>query len=345
MKVCILTNYNVRRDSVNELLIYNRLVKTLELAPCDIFNITDRNIEYTINSNYTHVLVILDYEMTSITTSRDILTELKIPRVFIIDTVPEEHRELDDYFTKVITRNPVSRYVGLSHKLQTLLYEDYADGFVFYSRLDQDLFENFYKLVKEKPVIIIPPSLGKEADIGVDLSHFSPNNSIGFNGTPSFANGLLTLYQAIKESSKYSVNLYGSHGRGALNNELLVNELTENSQAIKFKGKLRDYANFFKTNHVYYDVSIYGGFHYFSYISLLNGMVPIISTVSAQKEYLSDYPFIVEPNEESVKSTLDKVYKTPPGILKQVINQYGASLVELNDERSREYYSKFLKSF
>ena len=60
MKICIITNY-IDRGYVNELLILNNLTSTLNLQQKDIYSVSDVNLSYSVNKNYTHVLVLLDF--------------------------------------------------------------------------------------------------------------------------------------------------------------------------------------------------------------------------------------------------------------------------------------------
>ena len=64
MKLSIITNYK-RKGYINEQLIFNKLCSTLNISVDDIFDFNTTNVFYKINKNYTHVLVIMDYNVTS----------------------------------------------------------------------------------------------------------------------------------------------------------------------------------------------------------------------------------------------------------------------------------------
>ena len=65
MKLCSISNYT-HKGYINEFFIYNKLSSLLGIGIEDSFNFYNPNIAYTINKNYTHLLVYFDYKSTSI---------------------------------------------------------------------------------------------------------------------------------------------------------------------------------------------------------------------------------------------------------------------------------------
>ena len=343
MKICVVTNYN-NKGYINEQLIFNSLFKTLNILPQDIFDILDINSVYKINKNYTHLLILFDYRVTVISPYKTFFSEVKIPKVFLIDTIPQTQKDLDIEFSTHILENKVSHLSCLSHQHQQLLYENFADGLIFHTQQDVNLFNHHYIINKEIPATIIPPSLGKEEDIKVNFTHFSPNKNIGFNGSPSYANGIYILSEILKDLPDYSANLYGSQGRSDISNEILTNYATETNPNIKFKGRLNNDSNFFQENHIYYNVSIYNSFNYFVLTSILNGMVPIISEQSSMVSYFPHYPFIASNNPTSIMDVLKSINITSDESLKSILQNTVSNLKHLNDEFTKEQYYNFLNT-
>ena len=89
MKICIITNY-IDKGYVNELFILDNLISTLNLQQKDIYSVSDVNLSYSINKNYTHVLVLLDFKVTSLLSLTPFLDNISIPKIFVIDTIPEK---------------------------------------------------------------------------------------------------------------------------------------------------------------------------------------------------------------------------------------------------------------
>ena len=115
------------------------------------------------------------------------------------------------------------------------------------------------------------------------------------------------------------MSLFGDHGRNDISNEILVNHATQSNPNIKFMGKLKDTTKFFKENHIYYNVSIYDSFNYFTFTSLLNGMVPILSKSTTTTEYFPSYPFITDFDEDSINNTLKLIKSTSIEDLKKIL--------------------------
>ena len=80
---------------------------------------------------------------------------------------------------------------------------------------------------------------------------------------------LIINLKLLKFNPKYNLNIYGTHGRDDIMNEMIVNHLTTNSDNIKFNGRLKNSEKFFKDNHIYFNLSIYDTFDYYTFFSLL----------------------------------------------------------------------------
>ena len=340
MKICLITNNT--SWCINYNFIFNKLLETLDLSSKDVFYLKNPNDAYYINDNYTHSLVLLDYKSTNISQHQQFFSEVNIPKVFIIDSIPKFQKDLDLKFNKDYRKRNLPSLHTLPFSLQLFLYNEYADGLIFYSNIDQNNFSNVYQLKKSTPVCILPPSLGDKRHIKVNFTHFSPNNNIGFNGSPSFSNGIYHIYDTLNNFPNYNLNLFGNHRKNEISNEVLVNHITQTNPNVKFNGKLKNTNEFFKKNHIYHNISLYDSFNYFTFVSLLNGMVPILSTNTSTSEYFDNYPFKSNPDVVSINNTLENILSTPPKELKDILTNTCLPLKELNNKKLKEGYYRFL---
>ena len=340
MKQCIITNN--KGGYINETAILDALIRTLDLTREDIYYTSDPNSVYTVNKEYTHALILLDYKITTLYPIKEYLKQLHAIKVFIVDAIPEIHKELDREFCKVLLNLDRSSLTTLPTEKFKFLYEEYADGIVTYNVQDINLLQTVYKFSREIPVKIIPPSLGREQDIKIDFTKFHPNRSIGFNGSPSYANGLFTLYQALQNLPHYSFDIYGSHGRSDLSNQALTNFLTGDSQQINFRGRLKNPKEFYNKHHIYYGNTKYTSFDYNTFTSILNGMVPIIGANTATLEYLPDYPFIADSTPQSVIKVINLIEYLEDKQIREVMNKAVINLKYLNDSILKGIYNNFL---
>lgn len=343
MKLCLVTNY-VNGKYVNESLILNKLINTLELSSKDVFNFNNLNAAYKINKEYTHSLVLLDYKMASLPLYKEFLEEINIPQIFIVDAIVERQKELHEIFCNKHLKEHINNFTSLSFQHQTQLYKKYADGFIFYNKQDKELFKIYYKNFKNKPITIIPPSLGKKENIKLNLKNLKPNKLISFNNSLSYSNGLLNLAETLLQLPDYSLDIYGSHGRTDIVNELLMNDITQFSN-ISFRGKVKNQDKFFSLYHIYCNASLYDSFNYFSFLSIINGVVPIISQNSGTSFYFKNYPFIVTDDPNSLKYNLELISNTPIDYLKNILLTTIEGFKELNDKNIKNQYYNFLNEF
>lgn len=341
MKICAITNYS-NTGYVNEPLIFQKISSVLDITEEDTFDFLNFNSAYKVNKNYTHALILFDYKSTSIQPYQEYLDEVEIPKIFIVDTICDKHKDLNKEFVDNYLNNQPYSFNGLSQDLNSILYENYADGLIFFSELDKHLFKEYYPKAFNKPSTIIPPSLGKKEDIKINFNNVSPNNLIGFNGIPSYQNGFHSIGNTMSNLPNTNLNVFGSHGREDSNVELLFNHILQNNHNIKFHGRLKNYNNFYKTHHIYLNTAIYDSFDYFTFLSLLNGMVPIISKNTGTSSYFNSYPFIADPTPQSIKYNIELVLNTPMGYLKDILSNTLGFLKELSDENIKEKYQTFL---
>ena len=341
MKLCIVTNY-IDKGYVNEILILNKLISTLNLLPEDVYSTSEVNSSYSINKKYTHALVLLDFKMSNIELILPFIENILVPKVFVIDTVPSEHKKLDLEILKSLNSQSSNTFSSLTNNTQNLLYEKYADAFVFYSDLDLNIFNSSYQFTSPKPVIILPPSLGEKKDINLNLSNFKPNFNIGFNGVPSFNNGLHNISHALNHNNQYYLNVYGKHGRSPHITQSLINSSTSNNPNINFRGQLKNYNLFYQTHHIYSNVGIYESFDLPTLNSMINGVVPIISPTLPISEYLPNYPFKIDPININILEILDQIKNTPDSDLIDILNESIESLKILNNKDIKESYFHFL---
>ena len=343
MKICSVNNYT-NTGYINETLIYNKISTLLGVGVSDSFTFTDLNSAYNINKNYSHLLIYFDYKATSIQGYDEFLKEVKIPKIFIIDTIPQKHEEVNKEFIDRYIQNEIYGFTSLPQSSQNHLYSEHADGLVFFNDLDKDLFNQFYTISDTVPRIVIPPSLGKKENLKINFDNFLPNNNIGYNGVPSYANGFTLIGGLFPHIPKYNLNIFGTHGRLDYNNELLLNDILPQVTNIKFNGRLKNQDNFFKSNHIYSNLSIYDSFDYFTFLSLLNGMVPLLTNSSSTSSFFKSYPFIANPDPNSIKYTLNLISSAPPNYLRDILNNSLEFIKELNDEDTLEKYHNFLKN-
>ena len=343
MKLCSISNYT-HKGYINEFFIYNKLSSLLGIGIEDSFNFYNPNIAYTINKNYTHLLVYFDYKTTSIQGYDELLSEIKIPKIFIIDTIPPKHEEINKEFIDTFLKNNIYSFTCLSKNLQEILYKKHANGIILFSDKDKNLFEKYYIKTNNIPKIVIPPSLGKEKEIKINYNNFSPNKLLGYNGVPSYANGFTFIGNALNNLPELQLSVFGTHGRTDLNNELLINDILEKVPNVKFRGRLKNYNKFFKLYHIYPNLSIYDSFDYFTFKSLLNGMVPLLTKNTGTSSYFQSYPFICSLDDNSIKYNLELILKTPPNYLKEILDNIAENLRELSDEKCLSKYQTFIKN-
>lgn len=337
MKLCLITNYG-SRDYVNEKLIHDQLLVTLGISSKDCHDFSNINSAYTINKQYDFALIVLDYKITSIEQYNKFLSEVKIPKIFIIECIAEKHKEVFNS----LSDNSTSLFTSLSKVHQNLLYSEHSDGFIFYSELDKNLFDEFYNVDKSIARTVIPPSLGNKKDIKVNLKNIKPNTNILFNGCPSLSNGISNLDQVLQVLNNYTADIYGTHGREDVANENIVNHITSSNSNIKFLGKLKNLKKGFKLYHIFFNATIYDSFNYLAFLSLLNGTVPILSSNTGTSSYFKSYPFIAEHSIESLKYTLELINQTPLNYLQDILKDTANHMLELNDKTSKEKYLNFL---
>lgn len=343
MKLCAITNH-LNKGYINEIITFNKILDSLHISHDDTFDFDTPNITYSVNKTYTHALIFLDYKISSIEYYKQFFTELQIPKIFIIDVIPHHIKQLDDEFIKIYIEGMINSFNGLSLNNQLFLYDNYSDGFIFFNNNDVNLFQQYYKLTNPKPFSVIPPPLGNKDQIKLNLDNITPNNNIGFNGYPSNQAGLFDMLNLIKFNPKYKLNLYGTHGRDDIMNEMIVNHLTSKSDRIKFNGRLKNDEKFFKNNHIYSNLSVYDTFDYYTFFALLNGSIPLISETSGTASFFKSYPFIVNNKIDSMSHMLDVINKTSIDDLKDIITKTFEDIKELNNENNYEQYKKFINS-
>ena len=186
MKVCLITNYD-NRSYVNEKFIHDQLLVTLSITSKDCYDFSNTNSAYSINKQYDFALITLDYKITSIEKYDKFLGEVKIPKIFLVESIAEKHKEVCmsflDYRSTLFTSLPTVH--------QNLLYSKYSNGLIFYSELDKRMFDEFYNVDKSIARTVIPPSLGKKKNIKVDFKNLKPNTNI------SLASPVLGSYSSI----------------------------------------------------------------------------------------------------------------------------------------------------
>jgi len=341
MKLCAITNYT-NTGYINEPFIFQKIFSLLDIKEEDTFDFLDFNSAYNVNKNYTHALILFNYKSTSIQSYQEYLDEVEIPKIFIVDTICHKHEVLNKEFVdNYLPNNPYS-FTSLSKELQSVLYEKYADGLIFFSDLDKQLFQEYYPKAFNKAIDVIPPPLGKKEEISINFNNLSPNTLIGFNGVPSYSNGFVFTGRTLNELKGLNFNLYGTHGREDINNELLVNTNLQSTPNINFRGRLKNYNNFFKLHHIYLNPAIYDSFDYFTFLSLLNGMVPIVGKNTGTSSYFKHYPFVAEASTQSIKYNIELVLNTSKDYLKDILFNTLGFLKELSDENIKEKYQTFL---
>lgn len=343
MKLCSVTNYN-NKGYINELLIYNKLSSTLGINNKDSFTFKDLNSVYYINKNYTHLLIYFDYKVTSIQGYDEFLKDITIPKIFIVDTIPHKHEEINKNLIDTFLKNGVYSFSSLSQNLQETLYKKHADGIVLFSDLDKQLFNQFYNTPDNILKVVIPPPLGKENDLKINFDNFFPNNLIGYNGVPSYANGFQLIGETLYQSPSHTLDVFGTHGRTDFNTEQLFNSLLSELPNLNFKGRLKNTEKFYKHYHTYINVALYDSFDYFTFKSLLNGMVPLLSKNTGTSSFLKSYPFISTPNPSSIKYTLDLISNTSTDYLKEILLNTLEDIKQLSDEKCLNKYQTFLSN-
>jgi hypothetical protein len=125
---------------------------------------------------------------------------------------------------------------------------------------------------------------------------------------------------------------------------MIANHLTSTSNRIKFKGRLKNDEKFFKDNYIYSNVSIYDTFDYYTFFSLLNGSVPIISNTSGTSSFFKSYPFIVNNSLDSMSNVLEVINTTSVDDIKDILNTALEGIKHLNNDNINQQYIKFINS-
>ena len=341
MKLCLITNY-VNKGYIEETLILNQLIDTLNLSSKDIIEFKDENQVHNVNQNYTHSIILINSEITSYQFIKNFLSELSIPKIFVIDTIPEVEKLLNTEFVEKYNTEKDFVFSTLKPNEWDELYY-YADAFVFYNNIDLNEFSKYYK-TNLKIAYVIPPSLGNKEEIILKSENIIKNKNIGYNGTPSYSKGIFNLRASNKFTQKCNIFIYGSQGKNPLKNEQLINYLTQNYDNINFNGKLKKYKEFYLNTFLYFDCSLYNSFNYFMYLSLINGVIPIISKKTSSSEYLPNYPFTTEYSDlNSINNTINKIYSTPVIHLKDILETAVSSLLPLNHESNKNLYIELIQ--
>jgi hypothetical protein len=343
MKICLVTNY-LNKGYTEEIEILNQLKITLKLSSSDVVDFSNANKVYDINNDYTHVLILLDYHITSYKYILNFISELTLPKTFIIDSIPEVEEMLDKQFTGHYSATKDFYFPTIQKENWNKLYL-LADSFIFYNDIDYLEFTRTYDLENIKKEII-PPSLGKKEDIVFNFQNVIKNKNIGFIGSPSYSKGIFHYGYLHNQNPTYNFSMYGSHGKNPLKNESIANHITTNCNNSKFCGRLKDKNKFYLNNFVYYDFALYSPFSYFMYKSLINGVIPIISKNTSSYQYLPNYPFASEYMDiSSFNQQLLNIENTPVSELIEIMSMYVEHLSNtLNDDIIKNIYYKFLKS-
>ena len=343
MKICLVTNY-LNKGYTEEIEILNQLKTTLKLSPSDVVDFSNANKVYDINDDYTHVLILLDYHITSYKYILNFISELTLPKTFIIDSIPEVEEMLDKQFTDKHSAVRDYYFPTIKKESWSELYL-LADNFIFYNDIDYLEFKRTYNIENIKKEII-PPSLGKKEDIVFNFKNVIKNKNIGYIGSPSYSKGIFHYGFLNNQNPDYRLSMYGSHGKNPLKNESIANHLLDNCKNVKFYGRLKDKNNFYLNNFIYYDFVLYSSFSYFMYKSLINGVIPIISKNTSSSQYLPNYPFTSEYMDTfSLSEQVLNIENTPVSELIEIMSVYVEHLSNtLNDDIIRNIYYKFLKS-
>jgi hypothetical protein len=125
---------------------------------------------------------------------------------------------------------------------------------------------------------------------------------------------------------------------------MIVNHLTSTNDRIRFKGRLKNDKKFFKDNYIYSNLSIYDTFDYYTFFSLLNGSVPIISNTSGTSSFFKSYPFIVNNSVDSMSNVLEVINTTSVDDMKEILKTALEDIKYLNNDNINEQYIKFINS-
>ena len=123
MKLCAITNYQ-NKGYINEIITFNKIINSLSIPHNDVYNFNSPNIIYEINKTYTHALIFLDYKISSIDLYNQFFKELKIPKIFIIDSIPQHNKELNDEFINIKDNHEIQLLTIINDKLNDYINYD-----------------------------------------------------------------------------------------------------------------------------------------------------------------------------------------------------------------------------
>ena len=91
-------------------------------------------------------------------------------------------------------------------------------------------------------------------------------------------------------------------------------------------------------------MSLYDTYDYYTFFSLLNGSVPIISNSSGTSSFFKSYPFIVNNRVDSISNVLDVINTTSVDDMKDILNTALEGVKHLNNDNISQQYIKFINS-
>ena len=91
-------------------------------------------------------------------------------------------------------------------------------------------------------------------------------------------------------------------------------------------------------------MSLHDTYDYYTFFSLLNGSVPIISNTSGTSSFFKSYPFIVNNTIDSMSNVLDIINKTSVDDMKEILKTALEDIKHLNNDNINEQYKKFINS-
>lgn len=341
MKLAAVTNYT-GKGLINELAIFEHLYKALNITEADTFNFRDTNAQYHINDTYTHLIICFDYKVSSAQLYQDFLKEVTVPKIFIVDTIAEKHRELNQKAILKYTPGFPEGFTALSKTKQNKLYNDYADALVFFNDNDKELFDNYYKVSDSVLKVTIPPALGKKENLNVKLDGIKTNNRIAYNGIPSYANGIDTVGNLIANVKDSNLDIFGTHGRLDYFNEFLINSITSNVPHIKFRARLKNDKLIYSNYSMYLFLPTYDTFDFFTYKCILNGVFPILSRNSNTLKHLKDYPFTILPQLDQFEYITQLLKKSKPETLRNILKKQESNLKLLSNENILSQYTNLI---
>ena len=340
MKICIITDVPVDIEHGMGRYIIN-LMESLKLPTTAVFNILeldDKKVNY-INTNFDLVSVQVGIlkldQLGSLHTLQKILPT-KIATIHsVIDKEVELYKEcVNQYFN----RQEVEMNCIWGDLYQSF-FLDVMDGFVFYTKNDQDTFNKYYN--SRSPQIVIPPPVDYCRATQVS-NNVKQNNKLAFLARVDYRKGIVASFNAMEFLTNYSLDVYGLIMNK--HDHIILEHFLNKNANLSYKGLLQDKVKYFNKYSIFLGNSMYEPFGFSHVENLFNFITPVIGKDTGTHEVFgSEYPFVVGDSVPELVDVIKAISETSSNTLHKVLEKAQDNFKDMNTTTFAERYVKFLK--